>query len=280
MEVVLLASGSQGNASLFASAGPSLERTSVMVDAGIGPRTLKRRLQALGLPLPDALIITHAHRDHVGHAQKLAEKFGLPLYLSESTARTTGLYGHAQVRIFSPREPFAIGALTFSPTPLPHDAAQVAFLISDGRERVALCTDLGEVPPCLPEVLREADLLLIESNHDEELLESGPYPEFLKRRVGSARGHLSNRQTHALLRALAPRPHEPANRLRQVVLMHLSETNNRESLALSSALDALGGAPVELLAARQSETLRLTVKRSLPMPQAPQSRRAQMAFAF
>jgi phosphoribosyl 1,2-cyclic phosphodiesterase len=271
VEIALLASGSRGNASLFAAGG-----SSVMVDAGIGPRTLKRHLRQLGLPLPQALVITHAHRDHIGHAQLLAEKFKLPLYLSEATARATGLGGHELVRIYSPREPFAIGPLFFSPTPLPHDAAQVALLVSHGDERVALCTDLGEVPARLPELLRHADMLLIESNHDEALLASGPYPEFLKRRVGSARGHLSNRQTHALLRALVPHPSAPASRMQTVVLMHLSETNNRESLALASALDALGGAPIELLAARQSETLRLTVKRAQPQ-RVP---RLQMSFGF
>ena len=278
MDVTLLASGSQGNASLFAANG-----TRVMVDAGIGPRTLKRHLHALAMPPPHALVITHAHKDHVGHAQRLAEKFALPLYLSEATARATGLHGHSQVRIFSPREPFAIGGLLFSPTPLPHDAAQVALLVSDGVSSAALCTDLGEVTPRLPELLRQADLLLIESNHDEALLDSGPYPEFLKRRVGSARGHLSNYQTHQLLQTLA---RDPASRVRQIVLMHLSTTNNRESLALASALDALDGAPIELQAARQSETLRLTTKpavRSTPRPmltRRPPAARTQLAFAF
>lgn len=279
MEVALLASGSQGNASLFASGGPFTTR--VMVDAGIGPKTLKKRLRALGMQLPHALVITHAHKDHVGHAKKIAEKYALPLYLSEATARATGLHGHAQVRIYSPREPFVIGALTFAPTPLPHDAAQVAFLVSDQVSSAALCTDLGEVTQRLPELLRQADLLLIESNHDEALLESGPYPDFLKRRVASARGHLSNFQTHGLLRALV---RDPESRVRQVVLMHLSHTNNRESLALASALDALDGSPIELLAARQSETLRLTVKTTLrarpTFARRPPPGRTQLAFAF
>src|SRR6185295_209041 len=113
-----------------------------------------------------------------------------------------------------PREPFAIDQVLLRPTPLPHDAAQVALTLHDGVHKVGLCTDLGEVPPSLPQALAHCDLLLLESNHELELLRVGPYPDFLKRRVASAAGHLSNAQCCELLRELAPT-------LGRVVLMHL-----------------------------------------------------------
>jgi phosphoribosyl 1,2-cyclic phosphodiesterase len=239
MRITLLASGSAGNATLFEANG-----TRVLVDAGLGPRALEARLHAVGAGLPHAIVVTHAHQDHVGHCLRLARRYRVPVYASEATARAPVLQGQAEVRVFSAREPFAIGALTLAPTPLPHDAAQVAIVVEAGARRAAIVTDLGEVPPGLLPHLARCDVVLIESNHDSEMLERGPYPAFLKRRITSARGHLSNAQTHALLRALPGETHT-------VVLMHLSKSNNRPDLALASARDALAGRRVRLLAATQ-----------------------------
>lgn len=235
MRVLVLASGSSGNATLFESKG-----TRVLVDAGIGPRTLARKLREAGVEgMPHAVVVTHGHGDHLGSYSKIGAKLGVPVYMTESTARFARPSGEVSLHYFSPRQPFAIGALTLSPLPLPHDAAQVALVIGDGEHRAAIATDLGEVPPGLPGHLAGCDVLLIESNHDVEMLERGPYPGFLKRRVLSARGHLSNAQAHGLLRALGPRAHT-------VVLMHLSKTNNRPDIALESARDALSGRRVRL----------------------------------
>src|SRR5207248_2673414 len=99
---------------------------------------------------------------------------------------------------FSPRDPFVIGALTFRPQPIPHDAANVALVVEEGPRRVGLATDLGEITGAVADHLRDVDVLMIESNHDVDMLERGTYPHFLKRRIRSARGHLSNMQTHAL----------------------------------------------------------------------------------
>ena len=141
-----------------------------------------------------------------------------------------------------------MGAFIVSPTPLPHDVAQVAFKIEAGGTSAVIATDLGEVTPRFADLARGCDVLLLESNYDRAMLEAGPYPLHLKRRVGSARGHLSNTQTRELLRALPPRAHT-------VVLMHLSETNNRPDIALESARDALSGRCVRLFAASQTEAL-------------------------
>lgn len=244
MRIAVFASGSRGNASAYESRG-----TRILVDAGIGPRTLERKLRECAVEgPPHAIVVTHAHQDHVGHAEQLAKKLRIPVYMSEATARAVPLGGGVEVRRFSPREPFAIGALTIAPTPLPHDAAQVALVVSDGVRSAGIATDLGEVPPALAEQVASCDVLLLESNHDPELLASGPYPEHLKRRIASARGHLANRQAAELLGVLSRRTHT-------VVLMHLSETNNRAELALASARDALPRRGVRLEAASQTGTL-------------------------
>lgn len=243
MKIAILASGSAGNAALFEAEG-----TRVLVDAGLGPLALVRRLREAGMDPPHAVVITHEHQDHVGHCLRIAKKLRVPIYASEATARAAPLAGRPEVRVFGMRDPFAVGALTIAPTPLPHDAAQVALVIAGGGRKAAIVTDLGEVPPALPGALAGCDVALIESNHDADLLRRGPYPAFLKRRIASARGHLSNDQAHALLRALPRETHT-------VALMHLSETNNRADLALDSARDALRGRSVNIVAAAQRETI-------------------------
>lgn len=244
MRITVVASGSQGNAALFESRG-----TRVLVDAGVGPRTLESRLAAAGAGgLPQALVITHAHGDHLGHFEAIARRLGIPVWVSEGTSRVARLAAVDRIRVYGAREPFAIGALTIAPSPVPHDAAQVAITVSDGARRAALATDLGEVPPDLAAHLAGVDVLLIESNYDAAMLAGGPYLPHLKRRVASSRGHLSNRQTHELLRRVGASTHT-------VVLMHLSEINNQRELALETARDALHGRRVRLLAASQVEPL-------------------------
>lgn len=255
MKITILKSGSGGNATLFEAGG-----TRVLVDAGIGPNALATRLREAGVEgLPHAVVLTHEHQDHFGQCLRLSRKLKIPIWASEATARFDPLQGREQVRVFGMREPFAIGALTISPTPLPHDAAQVALVIEGGGRRAAIVTDLGEVPPALPDALARCDVALIEHNHDPDLLRRGPYPGFLKRRIASARGHLSNQQAHALLRALPRETHT-------VALMHLSETNNRPELALDVARDALAGRGVRVIAAAPSETIVIDATPPRPMP--------------
>jgi phosphoribosyl 1,2-cyclic phosphodiesterase len=138
-------------------------------------------------------------------------------------------------RIFGPRDPFAVGAFAIEPLPIPHDAAQVSLRLDDGEATCALATDLGEVTPQLAEHVADVDVLLLESNHDEDMLARGPYPPFLKRRIAGASGHLSNAQSHELLRRVGPRT-------ATVALMHLSRTNNLAELARELAADALAQA--------------------------------------
>ena len=279
MRIVTLASGSGGNATLVESGG-----TRVLVDAGVGPFFVRAALERLERAyargssdvgasadaahesarprrsaLVDAVIVTHAHQDHFGYARKYARKARVPVYVSEATARAHDLGGVERFVRFSPREPFQIGALLVAPVPAPHDAPQVALTLSDGVASVGLATDVGEVTGPLVEHLAGCDVVLLESNHDLGMLERGPYPSFLKRRVGSARGHLSNEQAASLLRALSPRT-------RAVALLHLSTTNNLVELALASARDALAGRRVHLCAAPARETLLIDASAPAPAP--------------
>jgi phosphoribosyl 1,2-cyclic phosphodiesterase len=227
VRVSVLASGSSGNCTLFEST-----TTSVIVDAGIGPRALEESLISLGAKIPDAIVITHAHQDHVGHAARIAKRRRIPVYMTEATAREVPLPAVVDEYRFETREPFAIGDLVLSPLPLPHDAANVAIKVSDDEGTACVVTDVGEPTGRLVEHLRDCDVVLLESNYDEQMLAGGPYPWGLKQRVASARGHLSNKQAHMILRRLTSRTHT-------VVLVHLSETNNTPDHALDWARDAV-----------------------------------------
>src|SRR4051812_4242995 len=132
MKITILASGSGGNVSVFESGG-----TCVMVDAGLGPRAADARLAAAGARTPDAIVVTHAHGDHVGHCARLARRWKVPVYMTEATARVARHHGGDRIKVYSAREPFAVGGLTIAPTPLPHDAAQVALVLSDGVRSAA-----------------------------------------------------------------------------------------------------------------------------------------------
>lgn len=248
MRVSILASGSKGNASLYEAGS-----TRLLVDGGIGLRAI-----AAHTPSVDGILITHAHSDHVGNSLRLARKLKAPLYLTEATARV--VRPACEHHIFAPREPFMVGALQVAPIPLPHDAAQVGLVIAHGSTSVGLATDLGEVPPGLVEHFRGCDALLIESNHDIDMLEEGPYPIYLQRRIRSAGGHLSNEQTAALLRALYEGRREDEGP-HTVVLMHLSEKNNDPQLAMACATEALTGRRVRLLCASQRTPLLFSAAR-------------------
>jgi phosphoribosyl 1,2-cyclic phosphodiesterase len=245
MRVRILASGSGGNASLYET-----DDFSLLVDAGIDPTLLAARLRALGAGYahPDAVVITHGHADHSRYAAHYAAKFKIPVYVTDATARLTGLTRAEGIKLYSNREAFACGPYVVSPTPLPHDAAQVALKIHDGQHAAVIATDLGEPTAGLLGLINDATALLIESNHDRDMLERGPYPRALKRRVASAKGHLSNAQTFEFLQQI-PRG------IDHVVLMHLSEKNNTPHLALESATEALADHPAQLLAAKQEDHL-------------------------
>lgn len=230
-----LGSGSSGNATVV-EAGRS-RPVRVLVDCGLGIRVLAQRLAAAGLVLDqiDALFITHEHGDHVGCAAKLAARHRLPVWMSEGTWRGCGepdlgdllhLTGHG--------ERIDLGELLLEPFAVPHDAREPLQLrIHDGQGCVGILTDLGHAPEAVLQQLQGCSALLLECNHDSDMLAASPYPAFLKKRVGGDWGHLSNRQaTEVALRLRSS--------LRWVLAAHLSRQNNRPELAEKALRETLG----------------------------------------
>jgi len=248
VRVTILGSGSEGNALLLETG-----TTAVLVDAGLSYRKLVQRFAAIGREIPKriaALVVTHSHTDHAAHASTYATRLGCLIRASEATMPAIRLHASAEAEPFAVGRRFVVGDITVHSRSIPHDAPQVALVFETKMTKLGLVTDLGHVPRGIEQFLGECETLLLESNHDPDMLATGPYPAMLKRRVGSALGHLSNGQAADILSRL---PHAPS----RVVLMHLSETNNTPHLARSSAEAALGHRSTELLLARQREPLEL-----------------------
>lgn len=231
----MLASGSAGNATLVRSGD-----TAILIDAGISARELCRRISAAGAGdvAVEALLVSHEHNDHVRGAVAVSRRFSCPVYANRATSGGAGLFralrGEALVD-FTTGLPFSVGCLEVTPFAVPHDAAEtVGFTVSDGRVRAGFATDLGSPTLEVLEGLSGCDLVVLESNHDEAMLLEGPYPEFLKRRVHSPCGHLSNVDAAQLAHSLY---HEGMSHL---VLAHLSRTNNHPDLPLDAVRGALG----------------------------------------
>lgn len=242
MRVTILGSGSDGNALLVESGA-----TCVLVDAGLSYRKLVQRFAAVKRTPPvsvSALVITHAHADHATHAATYAKKLGCAVRAALPTMSCLRLGAHCMAEPLPVGRPFRVGEITIRARKLPHDAHQVALRFEAPSGSAALVTDLGHVPAGLANFVDGCELLLLESNHDTEMLRRGPYPHRLKKRIGGPLGHLSNAQAGDLLAALVSAP-------KSVVLMHLSETNNTPQLARSSAEAALGHNGTRLFVAQQ-----------------------------
>jgi phosphoribosyl 1,2-cyclic phosphodiesterase len=240
-----LVSGSSGNATLVeaspdAGSHGGLRPTRVLVDCGLGPRLLAAALARRGCTPADldAVFVTHEHSDHVGGVIALQRRHRTPVWASAGTwEAATAREAQAPVaQRASDAQPIVIGALTLVPFAVPHDSAEPLQLVcSDGRARLGIVTDLGEPTDPVARALQGCDALLLECNHDPQMLADGPYPAWLKRRIGGAQGHLANEQAAALLDACR---HDG---LRHVVAAHLSRQNNQPALALAALQAALGG---------------------------------------
>lgn len=227
MRFALLGSGSRGNAALICAG-----RTRVLLDCGLGLAEARLRLSRLGVEAAglDGILVTHEHGDHLGGVGALARRFGLPVWMTPGTYSVWRNPVPSQVRMINPHEAFTIDDLRVQPYPVPHDAREPCqFVFSDGRLRLGVLSDAGSVTAHMRSTLAACDALLLEFNHDSELLAAGPYPDSLKRRVGGAYGHLSNAQAAGLLKSI------DCSRLQCLVLTHLSETNNTPARALAAA---------------------------------------------
>ena len=232
-----LGSGSAGNATLVhASSGTTA--TTLLVDCGLGIRALERRALEAGVALADidAIFITHEHSDHIGCARSVARRHRIPVWMSEGTHR--GLREDefdGLLRITAHGQTIALGDLLLHPFEVPHDAGEPLQLhCTDGDARLGILTDLGHVPQGVITQLAGCGTVMLECNHDAEMLATGPYPWFLKKRVGGDLGHLANAAAAEAAIALQ------ALGLRQVVAAHLSRQNNRPDLARSALAQALG----------------------------------------
>jgi phosphoribosyl 1,2-cyclic phosphodiesterase len=237
LKLAYLGSGSKGNAALFEGAG-----TCVMLDCGFTLKEVDRRMDRLGFKAEslDGILVTHEHSDHFSGVARLARRHGIPVWLTHGTARGGDLEG-VDVRWVNAHEPFTVGGLSISPMPVPHDAREPCqYVFSDGQRRAGVLTDAGHATPHIIQSLGGVDVLLLECNHDLEMLVNGPYPHRLKRRVKGALGHLSNCQAAGLLEAL------DQSRLRQIFALHLSDTNNTPALARDALAAARARAAIDV----------------------------------
>lgn len=225
-----LASGSSGNALLVRT-----DQTALLLDAGIGPRTLERSLAAEGVALADltAIAITHEHTDHVRALPRLLQR-ETATFATAGTARSLDLPSRNNTIAIG--DTVEIHHLSVRSIPTSHDAAEpCAYIIEHAEAKLVYLTDLGVPDPTHAAALRGASLVVVEANHDAAMLQQGPYPPHLKRRVASALGHLSNDATAALMtEAFAGLPSLPT-----IWLAHLSETNNRPEIAVQTVSRAL-----------------------------------------
>lgn len=234
VRVCQLASGSKGN-SLFVETGES----TVLIDAGLSAREIERRLAFLGKRPQDldALFVSHEHTDHIRGVRVLSCRHRIPVFVSYPTCREAGtaLQG-VPVTEFESGYSFAFRDLLVDPFPITHDACDpVGFTIESREGKVGIATDLGTATRLVADKLKSCRILVLESNHDEEMLLNGPYPWHLKQRIKSRHGHLSNTDAAALLAELLH------SGLEGLFLAHLSEVNNDPRLAEAVAEDLLNG---------------------------------------
>jgi phosphoribosyl 1,2-cyclic phosphodiesterase len=228
----LLSSGSSGNVGLVSTELLPGERFEVLVDAGLPWAQCQKRYPALR---PKAILVTHEHSDHIRYAREIAQKLHIPVFTTEGTAKHSELRG-CEIRRLESTKIVHIGPLEVRPFAIPHDANEpVGFVFRAKGASLGWLTDLGEVTPLVQESLSACDALVLEFNHEPDLLWNGRYPYPVKKRVGGNEGHLSNQQAEALLQYLTTK-----NRLKTVVLAHLSESNNTPELALAAAKRAIG----------------------------------------
>lgn len=248
MRICLLASGSKGN-SLLVESG----QTRILIDAGLSARELRKRLESVGVDAAslNALLITHEHTDHIRGLGPLVRQLNIPVYLQTQLAGKLADVGKSEcVREFADGVEFVVNDVTVRPFAITHDSlAPVGFSLSGEHGKVGVATDLGVATRLVTDCLQGCRALVIETNHDEELLRDGPYPWALKQRVRSNHGHLSNNAGGRLLQDLL------WDGLEMVFLGHLSETNNRPELALGAVNNVLGQQSLcapQLLVGRQN----------------------------
>ena len=244
MRFVSLGSGSRGNATLVDTG-----ETRLLVDCGFGAREVERRLLEVGVSARDldAILLTHEHSDHVRGVETLAVRFGIDIWTTPGTWRQAGGGDRPGLRLFSGHQGgFRVGDVRVLPFTVPHDAREPCqFVFEFAGSRLGMLTDTGHITAHVRDLLRECDALMVECNHDADLLRSGPYPPALQARVGGRFGHLSNRQVAELLDGL------PLAGLRHLLVAHISEKNNHPDRVRETLIQVSSDLEQRLTLARQ-----------------------------
>jgi phosphoribosyl 1,2-cyclic phosphodiesterase len=236
MRCTILASGSKGNCTYIAGSNGA-----ILIDSGLSAKETLSRMTQTGCQADaiDAIIVTHEHADHIRGLDVLARKIACPVYgtggtLNEFLNHRRTSRKPIQVHTCRYTLSFTAGGFLILPFATSHDAAEpCGFIIQDNGQRLGYCTDTGIVTTHMLELLRCCDGVVLESNHCPEMLANGPYPESLKKRIRSSRGHLSNIATAAVLR-------DWGKDVSQIILSHLSEINNTPERARASAREGMG----------------------------------------
>ncbi|MGH8460112.1 MAG: MBL fold metallo-hydrolase [Stenotrophobium sp.] len=235
MRFASLGSGSKGNATLV-----EFRSTRLLVDCGFLLREVEARLARLNVEPQtlNGILVTHEHNDHLGGVARLARKYNIPVWMTAGTFASWNDPRVPQLQRFSPHEAFEAGEIMVQPFPVPHDAREPAhYVLNGGGRRLGVLSDAGSVTPFMRECLSGCDALMLEFNHDVQMLWDGPYPPKLRDRVGGHLGHLSNAQSATLLTQI------DHSRLQHLVLTHISEKNNTPELALAAAAEVMGTPP-------------------------------------
>lgn len=249
MKMASLGSGSDGNA-LLISAKSGITETRVMLDCGFALKEAASRLSRLDAD-PNQLsgiIVTHEHQDHVGGVFRIARRHKIPVWMTHGTFEAVRKDADGvQLHICRDGEPFVIGDLEIHPYTVPHDAREpVQYTATDGHCKIGVLTDVGHATPYLIDALAGCDALLLEFNHDVDMLAQSVYPPWLKARIGGQLGHLSNGQSADILKSL------DRSRLRRLVAGHLSQKNNSPDKVRAVINDLPGTAEIDVVIADQA----------------------------
>jgi len=232
-----IGSGSEGNGLVVEAGG-----TRVLIDCGFGVRDARVRLARLGIEPSSlsAILVTHEHNDHAGGVPAFAGRHRIPVWITFGTLQVIGerFADLPEVYGFDSHDSFAVGDLRVTPFPVPHDAREpVQFVVDDGASRVGVLTDIGGSTPYVEASLTGCDALVLECNHDLDMLAESDYPHSLKQRIAGRFGHMCNETSARLLAAL------DNSRLKHIVAAHLSQQNNTPDKARAALAGVLNCSP-------------------------------------